>query len=451
MIVLATWPGFAAAQRPGNLNPQVREFVVIDTPLVALRNVRVIDGTGARPRDDQTVLIRNGSIVSVGPALSVAVPEGARILSLPGHTVLPGIVALHNHLGFGRDLSVQQEVRLYLGAGVTTLRTTGTREPYRDLNLKRDIDESRYPGPTIYVTAPYLTGPGPQLRMAQVARPEDARRFVNHWADEGVTWIKVYTRIRQAELAAAIAAAHARGLRVTGHLCAVTARDAAELGIDNIEHGPLSTDFSPDKSPDICPQAGGYPDDPASQAVEATLRVLVTRNVAITATLPEVEAVQRRVAAADPRVFDFMSPTTVAVYRNSRAELDAAPETFQRVATLLRSFVEAGGLLAAGTDPVFRDVLPGLSDQRNYELLVHAGFAPQQAVKIMTSNGAEVLGVSSLVGTLEPGKVADLVVIRGNPVSDPTAIRQVVFVFKKGIGYDAPRLIESVRRELSFR
>jgi imidazolonepropionase-like amidohydrolase len=437
------------AQRPATLSTELRAFVAVDAPVVALTGVRVIDGTGRLPRENQTVLIGNGLIMSVGPAAGVPVPEEAKVLALAGHTVVPGIVGMHNHLGFGYDLDLRQDARLYLGAGVTTIRTAGTYEPYREINLKREIDEGRTPGPRMHLTGPYVTGrPAPNLRMAQISTPDEARRFVNHWADEGVKWIKVYTRIRSQELGTVVAQAHARGLKVTGHLCAVTAREAAELGIDNIEHGPTSTDFDPQKPPGECPQ-GFYPFDPASDAVAATIRALVANNVAITATLAEAEGYEPRRAAADPRVFDFMTPKTVLAYREFRARFDVAPlGYFGRASAVFRKFVAAGGRLVAGIDPVLPGVLPGLADQRNYELLLEAGFAPEQAVQIMTANGASLLGIATVVGTLQPGKIADLVVINGDPTTDPGAIRKVVFIFKDGIGYDSSRLIGSVRRDI---
>jgi imidazolonepropionase-like amidohydrolase len=373
------------------------------------------------------------------------------VLDLPGHTVIPGIVGMHDHLGVGYDLKPRQDARLLLGAGVTTIRTAGTHQPYVDINLKREIDEGRSPGPRVYTTSPFLTGPGqPDLRMAQAANPQEARRFVNHWADEGVSWIKVYTRIRRQELAAVIEQAHERGIRVTGHLCAVTAREAAELGIDNMEHGPPSTDFDPLKQPDVCPQGKSSLPDLGKEGVRATLRTLVAKHVAMTGTLPEAEAYEPHRSAADPRVFDFVTTVTLSAYRDLRARADTVlPSGYLAwLQALFRAFVDDGGLLVAGTDPVFAALLPGFADQRNYELLIETGFAPEQALRIMTANGANLLGVSASLGTVEAGKLADLVVIKGDPASRPAAIRDVVFVFKEGVGYDSPKLIDSVRREV---
>lgn len=453
LLLTGSVPPAAAQARP-SLSAELREFVAVDTSMLALVNVRVIDGTGAPAREEQTVVIRDGLIAAVGQAAAVPVPQGARVLDLRGHTVFPGIVGMHNHLGHAFNLNPRQDARLYLGAGVTTIRVTGAHQPYSEINLKREIDEGRSPGPRIHLTGPFVTGPGYRdLRMAQVSTPEEARRFVSHWADEGVTWIKVYTRIQRRELAALIEEAHERGLKVTGHLCSVTVREAAELGIDNIEHGPDNTDFDPQKQPDVCPPDSYPHPDLSSEAVASTIRALITNNVAITATLPEAEAYEPRRPAVDPRVFDLMHPNTLSAYHDLRTRVDqTAPAGYLAwQQAFFRTFVDAGGLMVAGIDAVFPQLRPGLSDQRNYELLIEAGFPPEQAIKIMTANGAKLLGIDTTVGTVETGKIADLVIIDGDPTSDTTAMRNVVLVFKGGIGYDSPKLIESVRQEVSGR
>ncbi len=241
--------GAAAVAQTPQLGPAVRPFVSVDAPVVALEHVRVIDGTGAAARDDQTVVLAHGKIQSIGPAAAASVPTDAKVLDLTGDTVFPGLVGMHDHLfypapsGRGRlpgAPALYNEMgfsfpRLYLAAGVTTLRTTGSIQPYTDLNLKKDIDGGRQPGPTFYVTGPYLEGQGaftPNMHM--LTGPADATRTVNYWGDEGVTNFKAYMNITRAELAAAVKAAHARGLKITGHLCSIGFQEAAALGIDDL-------------------------------------------------------------------------------------------------------------------------------------------------------------------------------------------------------------------------
>ena len=181
--------------------------------------MQVVDGTGRAAAAGQTVLIRDGRIAAVGPDAEVAVPGGARTVALEGHTVLPGFVGLHDHTFYmtrGRRVQLNFSApRLYLASGVTTIRTTGAFSPYSELNLKRAIADGREIGPRMYITGPYLSGAGASSQMFQVGTPEDARRVVAYWADEGVDWFKAYTRIGDEELAAAIDEAHRRGVRVT--------------------------------------------------------------------------------------------------------------------------------------------------------------------------------------------------------------------------------------------
>ena len=269
------------AQRPDSFAAGVREYITVDTSLVALTHVLLVDGTGAAPKSDQTIVIRAGKIAAVGPAASVQVPAGARIMDMKGSTVIPGIVGMHDHLFYtaagGRAVQMGYTgPRLYLGSGVTTIRTTGSRAPYAEINLKDAIDHGFAPGPRIHITAPYITGEAGGGAMAILNSPEAARRFVNYWASEGATWIKAYTDIRRAELGAAIQEAHKRGIKVTGHLCSVSFQEAVALGIDNLEHGMLTaSDFTTGKQPDVCPvnlmtQISGS--DPKGDAGQATIR-----------------------------------------------------------------------------------------------------------------------------------------------------------------------------------
>ena len=161
MVLLACSFG-ASAQ---NLSPDVRDFVKVDAPVVALTHLRVIDGTGAAGREDQTVVISKGKIQSVGDAGSANVPKDAQVIELAGYTVIPGLVGMHDHMFYPAGAGIFHEMaisfpRLYLAGGVTTIRTTGTLEPYTDLQLKQAIDAGRVPGPEMYVTGPYLEGAG---------------------------------------------------------------------------------------------------------------------------------------------------------------------------------------------------------------------------------------------------------------------------------------------------
>ncbi len=465
-LVLAVTPAALGAQAVGSLSPDVRQYVIVPERSVALTNVRIVDGTGAPPIDGATIVIENGKITSVGPAAQAKVPVGARTVDLAGHTVIPGLVGMHNHTFYttrGRSVQLQFSApRLYLGSGLTTVRTTGGTSPYHEINMKRGIDNGQIPGPRMHLTGPYLTGAGGAATMAQISSPEEARRIVNYWADEGVTWFKAYTDISRETLGAAIREAHKRGLKFTGHLCSVSFREAVRLGIDNLEHGLFTnSDYVPNRTPDHC--SSDMRDSLLKVAIDGpeiqqTIREMVNGKVAMSSTLAVYELSYPDRPPLEDRVLEALAPEAREEYLSTRKETSqraaqsTMPELFRRAQAFERAFVKAGGLLGAGVDPTgMGGALPGYGDQRNFELLLETGFSPVEAIQIMTLNGARILGVDGRLGSVTAGKLADLVVIRGNPVATSAEIRNVTIVFKDGVGYDSPKLLASVKGLVGIR
>ncbi len=455
------------AQSSSSLARGVREFVKVDAPVVALTHVRVIDGTGAPAREDQTIIISGGKIQAIGDAASTTVPSGAQAIDLTGKTVIPGLVGMHEHMFYpagGRSaVALYNEMgfsfpRLYLANGVTSLRTTGSVEPYTDLELKKLIDDGKLAGPKIHVTGPYLEGAGsftPQ--MHELAGPDDARKTVNYWADEGATSFKAYMHITRAELGAAIQAAHKRGIKVTGHLCSVGFKEAAALGIDDLEHGLMvDTEFDPGKTPDACPSQQLTVQtlakiDVESAPVQETIHDLVAHHVAVTSTIVIFETFAPNQPPLEHRVIGALLPEAALAYLSQRSAIGQSPNSpwpalLTKEMQFERDFVKAGGLLLAGEDPTgYGGDLAGFGDQRELELLVQAGFSPEQAVQIYTENGARFLGEEDHIGTLAAGKQADVVVIDGDPSKNIHDAEKTELVFKDGVGYDSAKLIESVR------
>jgi imidazolonepropionase-like amidohydrolase len=462
------------------LSPGVQPFVKENAPVVALTHVRVIDGTGAPAREDQTVLIRGGKIESVGSANAASVPSGTKTLDLKGYSVIPGLVGMHEHIfypirgGNFADMGFSFP-RLYLAAGVTTIRTGGSIEPYSDLSLKKDIDAGKMPGPKMHVTGPYLEGPGSwAYQLHQLTGPDDATRTVNYWLDEGIDNFKAYMFITPADLSAAIAAAHKRGAKVTGHLCSIGFRQAAQLGIDDLEHGLLvDTEFFPWKKPDTCPDDKSDDEAPffakldiQAGPVHDMIADLVEHHVAVTSTLPVFEMSVPGRPTVQARVLDALSPDARSYFLNNKvrnddvaankklygSELSPWVGAFKKEMEFEYAFAKAGGLLLAGEDPTgMGGVLAGFGDQRELELLVEAGFTPLEAIHIATSNGAEYLGEANRIGTIAAGKQADLVVIKGDPSRRIEDVENVEIVFKDGVGYDSAKLIESVRGMVGMR
>ena len=459
-IFSATLAAALVAQTPPDTS--LRPFISVDSPVVAITNVTVIDGTGAPAQTGSTVVIQRGRIAAVGAR--VQVPAGAQVIDGRGKTLIPGLVGMHDHLFYsaagGREVGLGfTGPRLYLAAGVTTIRTTGATSPYSDINTKREIDAGLRAGPHIVVTAPYVTGAGKtgSPDMAVVTTPEAARRFVDYWAAEGATWIKIYTDITRANLQATIEQAHKRGMKVTGHLCSVSYQEAVALGIDNLEHGMLTaSDLYPNKQPDLCPldsyQVIAKSADPAGSAAQATIRSLVQHHVPMTSTLPVIEALCSHRPVRDQRSLDMMAPEVRAAYLQNRDFIDSSKtwpftaEALQRAMAFERAFVTAGGVLGAGVDPTGNGgALPGYGDQRGYELMREAGFTPEQAVQIVSLNGARILGLQARIGSIETGKNADLVLLDGDLAADPTVIRKVVTVFKDGVGFDPEKVVAAAR------
>src|SRR5438270_64509 len=460
------WPSRCWAQAGSKLAPEVRAFVKEDAPVIALTHVRVIDGSGAAPRADQTLVVRDGKVAALGDATSIKIPQGAKVLDLTGRTMIPGLVGMHEHMFYpapGGPPPLYPEhaasfPRLYLAGGVTSIRTTGSIEPYADLQLKRDIDDGKMAGPKIHVTGPYLEGPGAfALQMHQLKDAEDARGMVEFWIAQGVTSFKAYMNITPEELGAAVKAAHAHGIKVTGHLCSIGFREAAALGIDDLEHGlVVDTEFLAGKKPGLCPNPSEadkalLPLELASGPIHETILDLVAHHVAVTSTLPVFETFVPNRAPLDARILDAMLPEARISYLRRRSLIsDGAaksdwPALFKKELEFEREFAKQGGVLLAGLDPTgYGGVIGGFGDQREVELLVEAGFTPVEAIHMATSNGAEFLGEQDKIGTLVVGKQADLVVINGDPSGNIADIEKVEIVFKDGIGYDSAKLIESV-------
>ena len=454
-----------------------QQFIRVEAPVITLTHVRVIDGTGAAPLEDQTIVITDGKIQSIALTAGAKVHSNTQVIDLKGYSVLPGLVGMHDHMFFpmGGSPPMYSNMgssfpRLYLALGVTTIRTTGSVVPFTDLEIKKLIDSGRMIGPKMHITAPYLEGRGAFTPvMHELTGPDDARRMVNFWADEGATSFKAYMNITRDALRAAVEEAHKRGLKITGHLCSIGFREAAEIGIDDLEHGLfVDSEFVPDKKPDQCPAGSAVSAslrqlDLNSEAAKETIRTLVAKNVALTSTLPVFEAgaplAQSGIGAAsavlNPRVLNVMNTDARVRYLTARSRIAAdspTPMLIRKSMDFERAFVAAGGLLIAGLDPTGNGgVVAGFGDLREVELLVEAGFTPVEAIKIASLNGAKFLGEDARIGSIAVGKQADLMIVKGNPAARINDIENVEIVFKDGIGYDSEKLIQSVQGLVGIR
>ncbi|MDA8017280.1 MAG: amidohydrolase family protein [Thermoanaerobaculia bacterium] len=458
LLAVSTVP--TAAAPPSRVSEALRPYVSVDAPVVALAGVKLFDGTGSPARSGQVLVIEHGRIVDLGSKESVSIPERARILDLSGRTVIPGLVGTHNHLHMpGMRLLAYTAPRLYLASGVTTIQTTGSASPREEAALARAVERGEVPGPQIVHTGPYFTGPGGSTAMLQPKHAAEIEREIRRWAGEGVRWFKVYRHIEPARLRDVIRIAHEHDVKVAGHLCSVTYAEAAEMGIDVIEHGFLHAfDLAEDKETGRCSGSRSFRDAVAidSKAVRQLQASMIEHGVALSSTLAIFEAQVPSRAIADRRTLEAMSPEWRSAYERRRQRMKTEGDSWTFKEAWLkksmqfdRAFHQSGGLLTAGLDPGLHN-LPGFGDQRNFELFVEAGFSVAEAIQVMTSNGAKLLELPDR-GVLDKGRRADLVVLRGDLEADSSAIRAVELIFKAGVGYQPEKLLADVEGQVGLR
>ncbi|MDI3320902.1 amidohydrolase family protein [Pinibacter soli] len=455
---------------------ETKKYIAYSDSLIVLKNALLIDGNGNQPKSGQTIVIRKGKISWVGDDNNAVIPSTATIINLNGKAVLPGFNMLHEHMftsAFSFDpmhfLLKQLPIsfpRLYLAAGVTSIRTCGSIEPYSDLRIKKDIDAGTYPGPYIDLTAPYAEQKEPGMdfpQMKEIKTPAEAVRFVNFWADEGFTSFKIYSGADKSICKAVIETAHKRHLKVTGHLCQTTYADAAELEIDNLEHGfyagsdfvGTNTNYGP------CPVNVLYSLlnlNINSDIVNRTIRQLINKKTGITSTLAVFEGLNNIQLPPSNELLDMFSPDSKNYYLEQLKDIkpeqgpSGMDSVFNTNAKLEKKFYDMGGLLTVGTDPTGNGgTIAGIGSWRAIELLVLAdGFTPLQAIKIATLNGAIALGRAKTTGSIEAGKSADILIIDGDPSKNISDIRKVQFVFRNGIGYDSKKIFDSMKGKVGF-
>ncbi|WP_082915221.1 amidohydrolase family protein [Arachidicoccus ginsenosidimutans] len=460
LSILLTYGNFSVAQTFTN---KVKRFISIDTPLFAITHVTLIDGTGKDIKQDQTIIVRNHIIENVGASSVVQIPTGVYIVDGTGKTLIPGLIMLHEHLFYPKIFDGNYSVgemqfsapRLYLAAGVTTIRTGGSIEPQTDLNIKDWINEGKEVGPNMDVTGPYIERAGLEIpELGFMKKPNEATQLVNYWADRGVTSFKLYNNVTREDVRQTVEAAHKRGLKVTAHLCSVTYAEASNPGIDNLEHSfRVASDFVPGKKEDVCNQAAVYQslqklreDDPKIQAL---IGLLIKNKTALTVTPNVFEPYTGRdtVPGGGMEALAPQFRKKIKMIYNTYLNRDSADAAmYKKDMHWVREFYDRGGLLLAGTDPTgVGRVVPGYANRHTVELLVESGFSLPEAIKICSLNGAQYLNIINKTGTIEKGKIADFTLINGDLEKNVKNIRNTEMVFKNGIGYDSKKLFESVK------
>ncbi|WP_375578632.1 amidohydrolase family protein [Marivirga tractuosa] len=423
-------------------------YVKYNMDVIAFTNATVVDGTGNSIKTKQTILIENGLFKTIDNNSTVNIPEGAEIIDLKGKTIIPGIIGMHNHLHIPRFPYVGDVAsKLYLASGVTTIQTCGAASAEKELSLSKNIANGTQIGPDIIPSAPFITGEGGNPNMIIPRNEQHLRDTIQYWINQDMKWFKVYRNTKPEELKIIIDEVHKNKGKVRGHLCSITFAEASEMGIDGIEHGLNSTsDFRSNKELGMCNGGREYMDELIidSPEVNRLQQLMIDNDVVLTSTLSIFEASIPNRAYADERSIKAMSQYLKKQYEERRTNFDnqlkdsTRNKRLKRIMEFEYQYFKMGGLLCSGVD-AGRHVIPGFGDQRNFELFIEAGFTTEEAIQIMTSNGAKALERTD-IGSIEIGKRADFVILNGDLKKEASTITKVETVFKKGIGYN-PELI----------
>ena len=442
-----------------NFTDEVKQYIIYDRGNYVLQNLTLIDGSGSSIKSNQDIWIEGNIIKQVGEDLKLT--KNVKAIDMSGKSAIPGLVMLHEHMfypkstpepNYGVDQMSYSFPKLYLAGGVTTMRTAGSIMPQADVAIKKWINEGKIPGPKIDVTSPHMDREGvTMLEMYNFDTAEQAKQHVEFYADLGVTSIKVYNFLTREDLKAIVEAAHERNMKVTGHLCSITYREAAEIGIDNIEHGfGQCPDFVDDKNPDECNPfmlQSLIKTDPNSNRFTDLVKFMIQKNVALTTTVNVFEPYTGREVVPGGGLRALSPNSKEKVYKRwigkqGKDSIDYLQ--YNKLKIFDKKFHDMGGLLVAGTDPTYDGrIVAGYANMRLLEIIVEMGFTIPEAVMICSLNGAKYLELEKTSGTIESGKIADLVIMDEDISKDISAIRSKKIVFKDGVGYDSLKLFEA--------
>jgi imidazolonepropionase-like amidohydrolase len=434
LFLLSAVPGYTQSKS---------KFALYDQTEIILQNARVVDVVRGIVLEGYSVLLSNGKIIGIETTGKMAVPKTARVIDLAGKTILLGLVMLHEHMMYNNGAGVWQFhpvsfPRLYLAAGVTTLRTAGAENPMYDLNLKRQIDSGYLVGPRMFVTGPMFNDVSAGfLGDFIVSNYEEGRKATAFWADKGCTSFKVYSDISKEALRGVIDEAHARKLMVTGHLGKMSCTEAANLGIDNIEHsfGSCSNDIKLrwDTTWNITPQ---------QKEVKELIQHLIAKNIALTIT-PISDSDYR-----NPAMLEYLSTDErkrIEGYLVKPPFFMRKEENDKQLRPLERLFIKSGGRVVLGADASDCGLLPGFQNHNSMVTMVKSGWTPLEVIKMATIDGAIFMKADKELGSIDIGKNADFLVVSGKPDQKIEEIRNVEIVFRNGIGYDSKALRESTK------
>jgi imidazolonepropionase-like amidohydrolase len=402
-------------------NTQLREINQIARPdqnrVVAIVGATLIDGRGGTPVIDSVVVVRGEKIVSVGKRNGITIPAGADVIDAKGLTLLPGLIDSHFHIDGDDPLPA-----LYLTHGITSVRDPGQWTEAYDVARKGPA-----PIPRLFLCGPHLDSPPPAYPTDSyiVRDAEETRLAVNRFADEGASAIKVYFRLPLALIRVATETAHARGLPVTSHLEIVDATDAIRAGVDGVEHATsFGTSLLPLREAEKYRQSV-LADNNARREGRYQLWSKVDLNT------PRAAAVFKLIVEHGTVV----SPT-LAVFERQPGDKDTTDmhvRAFKQMEAFVGRAFRAGAHVVVGSHSDVPHAKRGWAYQREMELLVESGLTPIQVIVAGTMENARFFRIADRLGSVETGKLADLVLIEGDPLRNISEMRKVKRVMLNGI------------------
>jgi imidazolonepropionase-like amidohydrolase len=412
LIVLAAW---AQAQ-----SSRIREVNVVAAPdskgTVAIVGATLIDGRGGEPVRDATVVVNADRITAIGSRSNVPVPAGAEILEARGLTLLPGLIDAHFHLDGNNELPA-----LFLSRGVTSVRDPGAW-----IEAYEAVRAAKVAVPRLFLTGPHMDTPPPAYPQDSllVRDPDETRQAVTNSIDTGASAIKVYFRLPLGLIKVVTDTAHARGIPVTSHLEIVDAAEAIRAGVDGIEHvTSLGTALLPRR------EAEKY-----RQAIIADNKARNEGRYAVWSSLDLDSPRARTLLDLMVERGTFLSPTLAIFERRTgdKNVTDIHVRGFEKMRAFVGQARRAGVKVVVGSHSSVPHAERGWAYQREMELLVEGGMKPMEALVAATSENARFLRVTDRLGTVERGKLADLVLIDGDPLQDIRLMRRVKRVMLNG-------------------
>jgi imidazolonepropionase-like amidohydrolase len=412
---------------------------------VAITHVDLFDAASASIVHDQTVVTRGSRIFSVGPSASVDVPPGAQLIDGRGKTLLPGLWDMHAHVADNDGL-------LNLAAGVTTVRDLAN-DIDTLLARRRRIENLQEVGTRI-VLAGVIDGPGPYHGPTKVlvSTNEEARAAVDNYKRLGYVQIKIYSSVPPAVVPAIIQEAHRLGMRVSGHIPAgMYADQCVELGYDEIQHANfLMLNFMRDvtdtdtRSRFTVVAQRGATLDLQSPAMQSFVHLLLAHHTDLDPTLDVFEDMYMQGPGSIPPAFQPVADRLPPQVRRQllSSGLAAPPgmqatyqRSFRNMLAMIGMMYRAGIPIEDGTDE-----MPGFSLHRELELDVEAGLPSNRVLQDATLNAARIMSMDKELGSIVPGKLADLDLIAGDPIANISNVRNVVLTVKDGNLYNPAEL-----------